>query len=76
MNNIISLFNKTYNYDTDAIAVYNWVIEELVGISCEEDLDALTEAQQAIFTTVEAEFKADPEAWIETWASLEDEAFC
>jgi len=76
MNNTISLFNKTYNYDTDAIAVYNWVIEELVGISCEEDLDALTEAQQAIFAAVKAEFDADPTAWIETWASLEDETLC
>jgi len=73
MNNTIDLFNKTYGYDADALAVYNWVIEELVGISCEEDLDALTETQQAILAAVKAEFDADPAAWLETWADLEDE---
>ena len=73
MNNTIDLFNKTYGYDADALAVYNWVIEELVGISCEEDLDALTETQQGIFAAVKTEFDADPAVWLEAWANLEDE---
>jgi hypothetical protein len=76
MINTTALFAQALNHDANAMVVVDWVLDELVGVGCEGEAADMTEAQQAIFAAIRAEHDADPEAWLECWAEMEDEAFC
>jgi hypothetical protein len=76
MINTTTLFAQALNHDANAMVVVDWVLDELVGVGCEDIAADMTEAQQATYAAVKAEHDADPEAWLECWAEMEDEAFC